>query len=207
MYQSSLALFSENFGENGKITPQSNIKEVNTASSSQPDEGPSDGERMTAELRDIISQFMQKVSLKISQDITRLLLNAQTAITIYEPSSVQVEEFKLSVNSMSVSIAEQQMVSVVFFLYIAHRIIFESSIVPSFFFCMCINVKSVHCQVLRSIMEAQDQLERKYISKKEEHRALEMQNYMGLSRNTGTFDPNRLKRPCYCISVNVSVSC
>lgn len=44
-------------------------------------------------------------------------------------------------------------------------------------------------------MEAQDQLERKYISKKEEHRALEMQNYMGLSRNTGTFDPNRLKRP------------
>lgn len=127
MYQSSLALFSENFGENGKITPQSNIKEVNTASSSQPEEGPSDGERMTAELRDIISQFMQKVSLKISQDITRLLLNAQTAITIYEPSSVQVEEFKLSVNSMSVSIAEQQMVSVVFFLYIAHRIIFESS--------------------------------------------------------------------------------
>ncbi|KAM6918231.1 uncharacterized protein aknad1 [Xenentodon cancila] len=46
--------------------------------------------------------------------------------------------------------------------------------------------------MLRSMMEAQDQLERKYISKKEEHRALEMQNYMGLSRNTGTFDPNRL---------------
>lgn len=44
-------------------------------------------------------------------------------------------------------------------------------------------------------MEAQDQLERKYISKKEEHRALEMQNYMGLTRNTGTFDPNRLKTP------------
>lgn len=40
-------------------------------------------------------------------------------------------------------------------------------------------------------MEAQDQLERKYISKKEEHRALEMQNYMGICRNTGTFDPNR----------------
>lgn len=45
--------------------------------------------------------------------------------------------------------------------------------------------------MLRSILEAQDQLERRYISKKEEHRALEMQNYMGLSRNTGTFDPNR----------------
>lgn len=40
-------------------------------------------------------------------------------------------------------------------------------------------------------MEAQDQLERRYISKKEEHRALEMQSYMGVSRNTGTFDPNR----------------
>lgn len=45
--------------------------------------------------------------------------------------------------------------------------------------------------MLRRILEAQDQLERRYISKKEEHRALEMQNYMGLSRNTGTFDPNR----------------
>lgn len=45
--------------------------------------------------------------------------------------------------------------------------------------------------MLRSILEAQDQLERRYISKKEEHRALEMQNYMGLARNTGTFDPNR----------------
>ncbi|XP_073347788.1 uncharacterized protein [Pagrus major] len=117
---------SENCNEKVEPGPQSNIKEVNTASSSQPEEGPSDGERMTAELRDIISQFMRTV-----------------------------EEFKLSVGSMSVSTAEQQM-------------------------------------MLRSMMEAQDQLERKYISKKEEHRALEMQNYMGLSRNTGTFDPNRL---------------
>lgn len=40
-------------------------------------------------------------------------------------------------------------------------------------------------------MEAQDQLERKYIEKKEEHRALVMQNHIGLWRNTGTFDPNR----------------
>ncbi|XP_070701615.1 protein AKNAD1-like [Pempheris klunzingeri] len=117
---------SENFVVKGEATLQSNIKEVNTASSSQPEESPSDGERMTAELRDIITQFMKKV-----------------------------EELKLSVSSMSVSTAEQQM-------------------------------------MLRSIMEAQDQLEREYISKKEEHRALEMQNYMGLSRNTGTFDTNRL---------------
>lgn len=45
--------------------------------------------------------------------------------------------------------------------------------------------------MLKCIMEAQDQLERRYMSKKEEHRALEMQNYMGLSRNTGAFDSNR----------------
>ncbi|XP_029970827.1 microtubule organization protein AKNA [Salarias fasciatus] len=47
-------------------------------------------------------------------------------------------------------------------------------------------------KMLRSMMEAQDQLERSYISRKEEHRALEMQNHMGLCRNTGTFDPSRL---------------
>lgn len=47
-------------------------------------------------------------------------------------------------------------------------------------------------------MEAQDELERKYISKKDEHRALEMQNYMGLSRNTGTFDPDRFSRSYRC---------
>ncbi|XP_034038479.1 uncharacterized protein LOC117521258 [Thalassophryne amazonica] len=106
---------------------QRNIKEPNSASSSQSDQkGPSDGDRMTAELRDFIEQFMQKV-----------------------------EELKLSVSDVSVSTAEQQV-------------------------------------ILRSMMEAQDQLERNYISKKEEHRALEMQNYMGLSRNTGTFDPDRL---------------
>ncbi|KAM4605286.1 uncharacterized protein aknad1 [Polymixia lowei] len=114
------------FGE--EPTPPSSSDQLSTASSCQPDQqGASDGERLTTELRDIISQFMQKV-----------------------------EEFKLCLNNMtSVSIAEQQM-------------------------------------ILRSMMEAQDQLERKYIGKKEEHRALEMQNYMGLSRNTGTFDPNRL---------------
>ncbi|XP_054452556.1 microtubule organization protein AKNA-like [Anoplopoma fimbria] len=117
---------SENFGEKQQTTPQSNNQVMNTTSSSRPEEGPSDGERMTAELVDIISQFMQKV-----------------------------EEFKLNVSIMSVSTEEQQM-------------------------------------MLRSIMEAQDQLEREYISKKEQHRALEMQSYMGLSRKTGIFDPNRL---------------
>ncbi|XP_053186678.1 microtubule organization protein AKNA-like [Scomber japonicus] len=118
---------SEICGEKVETNHKRNIKELNKASSSQPDpECPSDGEQMTSELRDIISQFMRKV-----------------------------EELKLSVSNMSFSTAEQQM-------------------------------------ILRSMMEAQDQLERKYISKKDEHRALEMQNYMGLSRNTGTFDPNRL---------------
>lgn len=46
-------------------------------------------------------------------------------------------------------------------------------------------------QVLKSMMEAQDQLERNYLTKREEHRALEMQNYRGLARNTGEFDPDR----------------
>lgn len=63
---------------------------------------------------------------------------------------------------------------------------------------MRVNTKVVYCQMLRSMMEAQDELERKYISKKDEHRALEMQNYMGLSRNTGTFDPDRFSRSYCC---------
>lgn len=102
-------VFRKMFGEKGEATPQSNIKEVSTASSSQPEEGPGDGERMTAELRGIISQFMQKVSMKTCQDSTKL----QTTQTIYELSSIQVEEFKLSVSNMSVSTTEQQMVSIV----------------------------------------------------------------------------------------------
>ncbi|XP_055359565.1 protein AKNAD1-like isoform X3 [Betta splendens] len=117
---------SEGFVEKGTTAPQSDLKQVSRASLIQSEEHPSDGEKMTAELSDIISQFTQKVN-----------------------------EFKLSVSNMLGSTGEQQM-------------------------------------MLRSMMEAQDQLERKYRSKKDEHRALEMQNYMGLSRNTGTFDPNRL---------------
>ncbi|XP_047198005.1 microtubule organization protein AKNA isoform X2 [Hippoglossus stenolepis] len=117
---------SENFGQRRGTVPQSYTAEVIAASLSQPEEGLSDGERMTAELREVISPFMQKV-----------------------------EELKTIVSNMSISIAEQQM-------------------------------------MLRSMMEAQDQLERKYMSTRDEHRALEMQNYMGLSRNTGTFDPDRL---------------
>ncbi|XP_061879354.1 uncharacterized protein LOC133631210 [Entelurus aequoreus] len=86
----------------------------------------SDAEKMAAELRDIISQFMQTV-----------------------------DDFKQRVSNRSLSTKEQQ-------------------------------------TMLRSLTEAQDQLERKYMSKKEEHRSLEMQNNLGLSRNIGSFDPNRL---------------
>eukprot|EP00063_Salmo_salar_P072667 XP_014047502.1 PREDICTED: AT-hook-containing transcription factor-like isoform X1 [Salmo salar] len=85
----------------------------------------SEGERMTRELRDIISQFLQKV-----------------------------DEFKTCLTTMSIAIEEQEM-------------------------------------VFKSMMDYQDQLERRYISKKEEHRTLEMQNYFGLTRNTGQFDPER----------------
>ncbi|XP_016147372.1 AT-hook-containing transcription factor [Sinocyclocheilus grahami] len=55
---------------------------------------------------------------------------------------------------------------------------------------MSINVEEQQ-MVLKSMMEAQDQLERNYLTKREEHRALEMQNYRGLTRNTGEFDPDR----------------
>uniref|UniRef100_A0A1A7XKV5 Si:dkeyp-51f11.3 n=1 Tax=Iconisemion striatum TaxID=60296 RepID=A0A1A7XKV5_9TELE len=108
-----------------EISRYKTSEQVAPASPQQHGESPSDGERMTAELRDIISQFKQKV-----------------------------EDLRFSVSSMAINTAEQQM-------------------------------------MLRSMMEAQDQLERTYISKRDEHRALEMQNYMGLSRNTGTFDPDR----------------
>ncbi|XP_063318562.1 microtubule organization protein AKNA [Pelmatolapia mariae] len=117
---------SESLNEKAESALVSTIKEAAAASSSELQDNPSDGERMTTELRDIICQFMQKV-----------------------------DEFRFTVSNMAVSAEEKQM-------------------------------------MLRSMMEAQDQLERKYISKKEEHRALEMQNYIGLSRNTGTFDANRL---------------
>ncbi|XP_037837884.1 protein AKNAD1 isoform X2 [Kryptolebias marmoratus] len=109
-----------------ETTHSTPVKEANTVSSNQPEARLSDGERMTAELADVVTHFMQKV-----------------------------EDLRCNVSNVTVSTAEQQM-------------------------------------MLRSMMEAQDQLERKYISKKEEHRALEMQNYMGLSRNTGAFDPDRL---------------
>ncbi|XP_049603245.1 protein AKNAD1 [Syngnathus scovelli] len=89
-------------------------------------DGGSEAEKMTAELRAVLSHFMQTV-----------------------------DEFKQSVTNMSASTEEQRM-------------------------------------ILRSLMEAQDQLERKYMSKKEEHRAMEMKNDLGLCRNIGTFDPNRL---------------
>ncbi|KAM4729069.1 uncharacterized protein aknad1 isoform 2-T2 [Anableps anableps] len=125
--ETPLSPLSENFIEKeGESTQHATVKEATRVLSNWNEDLLSDGERITAELREIIFQFMQKV-----------------------------EEFKCNVTSMAISTAEQQM-------------------------------------MLRSMMEAQDELERKYISKKEEHRALEMQNYMGLSRNTGTFDPDRL---------------
>ncbi|XP_064197233.1 microtubule organization protein AKNA-like [Anguilla rostrata] len=86
---------------------------------------PSEGEKMTTELMEIINQYMEKV-----------------------------DDFQNCLNLMSIGVSEQQM-------------------------------------VFKSLMDAQDQLERNYIAKKEEHRALEMQNYMGLATNTGEFDPER----------------
>uniref|UniRef100_A0A8C1D353 Protein AKNAD1 n=1 Tax=Cyprinus carpio carpio TaxID=630221 RepID=A0A8C1D353_CYPCA len=62
-------------------------------------------------------------------------------------------------------------------------------------FKTCVTTMSMNVEeqqmVLKRMMEAQDQLERNYLTKREEHRALEMQNYRGLTRNTGEFDPDR----------------
>ncbi|XP_059358627.1 uncharacterized protein LOC132096961 [Carassius carassius] len=62
-------------------------------------------------------------------------------------------------------------------------------------FKTCVTTMSMDVEeqqmMLKSMMEAQDQLERNYLTKREEHRALEMQNYRGLTRNTGEFDPDR----------------
>ncbi|XP_061653446.1 uncharacterized protein LOC133488926 [Phyllopteryx taeniolatus] len=113
---------SGNIVEKVKTTNQDEMESNNKSHQ----ECTNEAEKMTAELRAVISQFMQ-----------------------------MVDDFKQSVNNMSVSTEEQQM-------------------------------------MLRSLMEAQDQLERKYMSKKEEHRTLEMQNYLGLCNNIGPFDPNRL---------------
>ncbi|CAB1317132.1 unnamed protein product, partial [Coregonus sp. 'balchen'] len=104
---------------------QNHSKQPSTSPTQTDQQSQSEGERMTRELRDIISQFLQKV-----------------------------DEFKTCLTTMSITIEEQEM-------------------------------------VFKSMMDSQDQLERRYISKKEEHRTLEMQNYLGLARNTGQFDPER----------------
>lgn len=74
MFHSSLALFSEIIVEKGETAAQSNIKGVNKASPSKVQEGLSDGDRMTTELSDIISHFMQKVCLKMYWHIIKPLL-------------------------------------------------------------------------------------------------------------------------------------
>ncbi|XP_028832135.1 protein AKNAD1 isoform X2 [Denticeps clupeoides] len=62
-------------------------------------------------------------------------------------------------------------------------------------FKKCLNTMSINVEeqqmVFKTLMDAQDQLERNYISKKEAHRALEMQSYMGLNKHIGQFDPDR----------------
>ena len=55
-----VGIFSEDLHEK-EATHHKTIKEQTTVSSNQHEDRSGDGERMTAELRDIISQFMQKV--------------------------------------------------------------------------------------------------------------------------------------------------
>lgn len=89
-------------GKGGR-NPLSNVSVRSSTSFAQV---PSNGEQMTAELRDIVCQFMQKVSVKMCQR-----RNLHTARSICHPSPNQVEEFKRSVSHLSVSTTEQQDVS------------------------------------------------------------------------------------------------
>lgn len=86
--------------------PDSNAVVRASTSCRQPEETPSDGERMTAELKDIVCQFMQKVSVKMHQR-----RNLYTNRSFCHPSTNQVDGFKQSVSRMSVSTTEQQSVS------------------------------------------------------------------------------------------------
>lgn len=79
----------------------------------QPEEVPSDGARMTTELRDIVCQFMQKVRVNMCQR-----RNLYTTHSCRLPSTNQVDGFKRSVSHMSVSTAEQQAVSLISILYV-----------------------------------------------------------------------------------------
>lgn len=92
-------------GKGGR-NPQSNVSARSSTSCAQPAEVLSNGEQMTAELRDIVCQFMQKVSVKMCQR-----RNLHTARSICHPSPNQVEEFKRSVSHLSASTTEQQDVS------------------------------------------------------------------------------------------------
>lgn len=68
-------------GKGGR-NPQSNVSVRSSTSWAQPAEVLSDGEQMTAELRDIVCQFMQKVSVKMCQR-----RNLHTARSICHPSN------------------------------------------------------------------------------------------------------------------------
>ncbi|XP_066548803.1 uro-adherence factor A [Amia ocellicauda] len=108
---------------NGKVGKGAELLDSNTEETGL--QGPSEGDKLTAELKEMIIQFTRKV-----------------------------EEFRNCLNSMSLGIKEQQ-------------------------------------EIFKSLVDAQDKLERSYMAKKEEHRALELRKYMGMSKNIGEFDPER----------------
>ncbi|XP_058887740.1 uncharacterized protein LOC117411141 isoform X2 [Acipenser ruthenus] len=86
---------------------------------------PTEGEKMTQALKEMINQFTAKV-----------------------------DEFKSCLNSGTLTVEEQQ-------------------------------------EIFKSMMDAQDKLERGYMAQKDGHRALELRNDMGKTENIGEFDPER----------------
>lgn len=62
MHPSRVVMLAENLREKqGRATHYKTMNEATTAFSSQHEDVPSDGEKMTTELRDIIRHFMEKV--------------------------------------------------------------------------------------------------------------------------------------------------
>ncbi|RXM28343.1 AT-hook-containing transcription factor [Acipenser ruthenus] len=95
---------------------------------------PTEGEKMTQALKEMINQFTAKV-----------------------------DEFKSCLNSGTLTVEEQQ-------------------------------------EIFKSMMDAQDKLERGYMAQKDGHRALELRNDMGKTENIGEFDPERY----FCESSDMS---
>ncbi|KAK3534497.1 hypothetical protein QTP86_016576 [Hemibagrus guttatus] len=160
---------------------------------------------------DVISRVLEDYELKSEKPI--IFKDEMAQSTFYQDLQVQYVAFvKLSTiltidvtvrrldeekrNRNWSSVSEQKSLTEGYRLTIELKDIINQFTAQVEEFKMCLNNMSMSVEeqqmVFKSMMEAQDQLEQNYMTKKEEHRALEMQNCMGFKWNTGTFDHDRL---------------